>query len=61
MLASLALIQSLVETARRELVDAALALPQRARSPYAGARRSDDTISDEQRELENWLFDRDSR
>ncbi len=53
MFASLALLQSFLKHMRRGAVDAMLALPKHA--PVRPSTR------DEQRSLETWLFDRESR
>ena len=60
MLASLALLQTLIRQAHNGMAEALLELPETvpARSSRAQADKSP---VDEQRELEMWLFDRDSR
>ncbi len=53
MLASLGLLQSFVKQMRRGVVEAMLALPKQA------PKRA--SLREEERALEHWLFDRDSR
>ena len=60
MLASFALLQTLIRRAHDGMAEALLQSPERVLGPSVRPQNETSPI-EEQRELEMWLFDRDSR